>query len=115
MDDYKKEVMDITIRFRMKKTEYLFIKEKAEKNHLSVSEYLRRRGLEDPDSLNTRNNDQPYNSKARFACDHDKELMRLVYRSYLYNKEMAKKEFGQEWFNEAEKVATLLMKDWKYE
>lgn len=115
MSKYEKEPMNTILRLRMTKSDYLRIKERAKNNHLSVSDYLRRRGASDPDITESQEINQANTSKARFACDHDRELMRLVYRSYFYNKEMAKKEFGQEWFNEAEKIATLLMKEWKYE
>lgn len=107
------------IKLRVTKEEKARIIQRAKNNHLTISDYLRRRGAEDPDVTENQQIAQADNneglSKARFACDHDRELMRLVYRSYFYNKEMAKKEFGQEWFDKAEKMAMLLMKEWGYE
>lgn len=103
------------LRFRVSKEERDYILDKTKRSYLSFTEYARRRMLDDQDTQLKEAGQAINYSKARFACDHDKELMRLVYRAYLYSKEMAKKELGQEWFDEAEKVAELLMKDWGYE
>jgi hypothetical protein len=119
MDDYKKEAMDMVIRLRMSKSDYSFIKQRAKNNHLTISDYLRRRGAEDPDVTDNQQIAQADNkgdlSKARFACDHDKELMRIAYSTYMFTRELLLIVHGGEVYQEVVKDVQLRLKEWGYE
>ncbi len=116
MTENQNETRNVFIKFRVNLTERYILKQLAEESCLSISDFIRIRLFDEAAFIHEQlSKPQQIDSKARFACDHDKELMRFICRAYLYSKEMAKKELGQEWFDEAEQVAKLLLKDWGYE
>ena len=107
------------IKLRVTKEEKARIVQRAKNNYLTTSDYLRRRGAEDPDATDNQQIAQADNkegmSKARFACDHDREQMRAVYRMFMYTKELIKIVHGEEVYKRANDMAKLRLKEWGYE
>jgi hypothetical protein len=107
------------IKLRVTKEEKARIVQRAKNNYLTISDYLRRRGAEDPDVTDNQQIAQADNkeglSKARFACDHDKEQMRIGYRAYMYTRELLKIVHGEEVYRDVEERAKLRLKEWGYE
>ena len=102
------------LRFRVTKEERDYILEKASGSYLSFTEYARRRLLDELDIPKEEKN-QAVDSKARFACDHDKELMRLAYSTYMFTRELLLIVHGGEVYQEVVKDVQLRLKEWGYE
>ena len=107
------------IKLRVTKEEKARIVQRAKNNYLTTSDYLRRRGAEDPDVTDNQQIAQADNkgdlSKARFACDHDKELMRLAYSTYMFTRELLLIVHGGEVYQDVVEQAQLRLKEWGYE
>ncbi len=105
------------LKLRLTELEFSFVKEKAKEAHLSISDYQRCK-LFDEYNVNPRNsaNDTPaIDSKSRFACDHDKEMMRVIFRMYLYTRELVILKCGDKEYERINELAKLQLKEWNYE
>lgn len=106
------ERRDCSLCFRVSESEFRKLKQLAKASRMNVSEYVRTRLLEE--SFEEPAQEKP-NDKSRFACDHDRQMMRLVMRTYLYSKYLAQKSLDKSVFDCCDERATLRLKEWGYE
>lgn len=109
---------DSAIIVRLTKGEKALIAEKAKTSYLKVTDYVRIKLLDEADLRAViQNNEIPLTnlSKTRFACDHDKEQMRAVFRMYMYTRELIKLAHGDEVYKKVNDLAKLQLKEWGYE
>lgn len=108
-----KEVM---ISLRLSHEEHEFLKQLAQESHLTISNYIRYRVFEE-----VKLNDKEFtiqegaNSKGKFACDHDREVMRYVIRTFLYTRYMADKVLDAAKVEECNQMARKQLRAWRYD
>jgi hypothetical protein len=102
------------LKIRLTPSEYDFVKNQSEEAYLSLSEYARRRLINEPvPNFNAPTNQ--IDSKAKFACDHDRELMRLLMRTYVYMKASIKESLSEYQYKACNDMAKEQLKEWGYE
>lgn len=109
---HKNKTVITTLRFSAE--EYKFLKQQAEEAYLTVSEYARRRLINE----SIPSFDKPtYQSdpKAKFACDHDREMMRFMLRTYIYTREFVKESIDAEKYKNCNDLIASQLKEWGYE
>ena len=104
----------VRVGIRFQKDELLHLEQLAKQAGVkSLSEYVRMRLLNDempnPTEVVNQNDD-----KADFGCDHERELMKLMLKTFILTREIARKNLENEKFLECSDIATAKLKEWNY-
>jgi hypothetical protein len=99
---------------RFKKEELLHIEQLAKQAGVkNLSEYIRLRLL-DEEILNPILITDEKREESEFACEHDRELMKLMLRTFILTREIARKALEENKVTECSDIATAKLKEWKY-
>ena len=101
------------IAIRVSIEEDLHLKQLAKQAGLSVSEYGRILIFENAEM--NKKVTLPTNSKSQFACEHDRELMKLTLKTFILIREMAVKALDEAKYLECAEISITKLKEWKYE
>jgi len=105
---------DIKATIRFSSPEHKHIQYLAKQSQLSLSDYIRRR-LFDEDFPQNFEQPQEVTSINKFACDHERELMKLTMRMFLLIKAISKGALSEEAYKECNEQAKKVLKEWNYE
>ena len=97
---------------RLADYEYEHLKQLANESNLSISDYIRRCVFDN--NTNTLLS-QIIDTKEKFACDHDRELMRIMMRTLVWVRELAKNSLSEDALNKCLEDAKTQLKEWGYE
>jgi hypothetical protein len=114
MEENNKKTTFIVVR--MTQQEKGYVEGMANQSHLNLADYVRTKLL-DESNIKSQKSDAnpPVDSKARFACDHDKELMRIAYSTYMFTRELLLIVHGGKVYQDVVEQAQLRLKEWGYE
>lgn len=107
-----RENKNIIVRIRVTDAENAHLMELATQSYLNISDYIRRRLFDEGFVAPT--GPEPDN-KSKFACDHDRELMKLNMRIFTLVKEMGRLSLPNDKYRHCHDLAAKALQEWGYE
>ncbi len=99
---------------RLKKEERLHLEQLAiQAGAPNLSTYIRMR-LFDDEMLISNETKNINEGKSRFGCDHDRELMKLMIKTFMLTREMANKTLEASTVIDCKNFADSKLKEWNY-